>query len=256
LRKSSKTYVLKRKVKQTVLRKYPYVLGVLAIVIVFFFVLLKAFPTLKYNITPFFRVSTIEFKNVFYNNKADLEKITKNYIGKMYWDIDKSKLEKDLCKVSWVQFVKISSVPSNKLTVIVKEKQPAVIYRDKKGKFWIVDEKGNKIVSFTTEFAYRSFPVITCEEKNIPFVVSKLMKLKEKYNNTFYSRLSQVVVKNIDDKWVCFVKGVNGKIYVEPFGFFQNVGAFLKVENMIAHKFKNIDYIDLSINKQIIVKER
>jgi len=256
LRKSSKAYVVKRKIKNTVKRKYPYFLGVLVVVFLFVFTLLKAFPTLKYNITPFFRVSKIEFKNVFYNNVSDLEEIAKHYKGRMYWDIDKNELEESLNKVPWVDFVKISSVPSNKITVIVQEKQPAVIYRDKLGKFWIVDETGKKIVPFTTEFAYRSFPVVTCSEKDLPFVVGKLMKLKDKYFDTFYSRLSQVVVKDIQDKWVCFVRGVSGKIYVEPFGFFQNVGAFLKTEKMIAYKFKNIDYIDLSIKKQIIVKEK
>lgn len=256
MRKSSRTYVAKRKFKQAIKQKYPYFFGFILIVAIGGFTLLKAFPTLKYNITPFFRVSEIEFKNVFYNNINDLEKITKNYKGRMFWDIDKKKFEEDLCTVRWIEYVRISSVPSSKITVIIQEKQPAVIYREKLGKFWIVDEKGKKIVPFTTDFAYRSFPVVSCNENDLPFIVSKLNKIKSKYQDTFYGRLSQVVVKDIEDKWVCFVKGVNGKIYVEPFGFFQNIDSFLKMEKMISQNFGNIDYIDLSIKKQIIVKEK
>ncbi len=214
------------------------------------------FPPLKYYFTDIFRVREFQIRNVYYNNSAELQQALEPYLGKSYWEMDRKAIEKTAEAISWIDSVSVQALPGSRVTIVVKEKQPVALYRTQKGDVWIVDGTGSRIAAFTPDFSYRNFPVIDCDEKELPFIVHKLEKIRTLDNGAFYTRLSELVVQKSNEKWVCYLRDIPWKIYVDPFGSFQNVRQFLRVEKFIKSRYDNVDYIDLSFRREIVVKPK
>ena len=117
-----------------------------------------------------------------------------------------------------------------------------------------MDGAGSLIAPFTPAFSYRNFPIIDCGQDELPFVVRKLEKIRKLDDGTFFMRLSELVVRKNNEKWLCFLRDSSWKIYVDPFGSFQNIRQFLRLEKFIKSRYDNIDYIDLSFRQEIVVK--
>jgi hypothetical protein len=255
-RKSPSSIRLKMRFQQ-ILKKYGgritlYLTGVVVLTILAAWI----FPPLKYYFTDIFRVREFQIQNVYYNNAGELKQALSPYLGKSYWEIDKKAIEKTAEAIPWVDRVTVRALPGSRITIVVQEKQPVALYRTAKGDIWIVDGTGSRIAAFTPAFSYRNFPVISCDEKELPFIVHKLEKIRTQDNGLFYSRLSELVVRKANEKWVCFLRDNPWKIYVDPFGSFQNVRQFLGVEKFIKSRYDNVDYIDLSFRREIVVKPK
>ena len=240
---------------QRMLKKYGaritfYLTGVLVLGILAAWI----FPPLKYYFTDIFRVKEFQIQNVYYNNPAELQQALAPYVGKSYWEMDRKAIEKTIEAMSWIDSATVRALPGSRVTIVVQEKQPVALYRTRKGNIWIVDGTGSRIAAFTPAFSYRNFPIIDCDEKELPFVVRKLEKIQTLDNGIFYTRLSELVVQKANQKWVCFLRDTPWKIYVDPFGSFQNVRQFLRVEKFIKSRYDNVDYIDLSFRREIVVK--
>ena len=211
------------------------------------------FPPLKYYVTDLFKVRGIQYQNVYYNNTAELDDAASPFLGATFWNLDRDQLAAAMENVSWVERVQISALPGHTLTIVVTEKQPVAIFRDTDGELWIVDSNGFSIARFTPAFSYRNFPLITCPDDHLPFVVRKIERLSEGRNSVFLTRLSEVVVRDVNRKWECFLRDVPWEVYVDPFGTFRNVERFLRVEKFIRARYDSIGYVDLSFHDQIIV---
>jgi len=212
------------------------------------------FPPLKYYVTDLFKVRDVTFQNVYYNSITELEDVARPFLGVTFWRLDREKLAEALEAIPWVKHARVSSLPGQSLTVVVEEKQPVAIYRDGEGRLWIVDGTGYRIARFTPEFAYRNFPIITCPETHLEFVVSRLERLNAGSRGIFSARLSEIVVQDVNRKWECFLRDVPWMVYVDPFGTFRNVDRFLRVEKFIRARYDSIGYVDLSFQDQIIVR--
>lgn len=212
------------------------------------------FPPLKYYVTDMFRVRAVQFQNVYYNNTVELDEVTRPFLGTTFWTLDREGLGEALKSVAWVEDVQVSSLPGQTLTVVINEKQPVAIYRDTDGALWIVDGSGTRIAGFTPEFSYRNFPLISCPEEHLGFVVRKIERLTGRYGTLFLTRLSEVVVADVNRKWACYLRDVPWTVYVDPFGTFRNVDRFLRVEKFIRARYDSIGYVDLSFQDQIIVR--
>ncbi len=212
------------------------------------------FPPLKYYVTDLFRVQSFQFENVYYNDTAELSRVSEPFRGRVFWQLDRDELASTLEAVPWVESARVSSMPGNRITVMIREKQPVAIYRADGGELWIVDRDGSRIARFTPAFSYRNFPVISCDPDILPFVVRKLERAALSTDGRFKSRLSEIVVRARNEKWVCFLRDVPWKVYVDPFGTFRNVRSFLRVEKFIRARYDRIEYVDLSFQGQIIVK--
>lgn len=214
------------------------------------------FPPLKYYFVDMFRVKEFRFQNVYYNNEKELERTVSPFVGRPYWQIDRDAVKQALEAVPWVAHATLGGLPGSRITVMIEEKQPVAIYRDRNGKLWIVNKNGDRITAFTPDFAYRNFPIIDCRSSDLSYAVHKLEKIRTLFRNTFYTRLSEIVITSEDEKWLCFLRDVPWKIYLDPFGSFQNVEQFLEVEKFIKSRYNNVDYIDLSFRRQIVVKPK
>ncbi|RLE16195.1 MAG: hypothetical protein DRJ14_09000 [Acidobacteria bacterium] len=212
------------------------------------------FPPLKYYFTDIFRVREFQIQNVYYNNPAELQEALAPYLGKSYWEMNKKDIEKTAEAIPWVDSALVRALPGSRVTIVVQEKQPVALYRTVKGDVWIVDASGSRIAAFTPAFSYRNFPIIDCDEKELPFIVGKLEKMRTLDDGVFYTRLSELVARKANEKWVCFLRDTPWKIYVDPFGSFKNVRQFLRVEKFIKSRYDNVDYIDLSFRHEIVVK--
>ncbi len=255
-RKSPLTIRFKMRL-QRMLKKYGgrialYLTGVLVLGVLAAWI----FPPLKYYFTDIFRVKEFQIQNVYYNNSVELQQALAPFVGKSYWEMDSKEIEKTIEDVSWVDSATVRALPGSRVTIVVYEKQPVALYRTRKGGLWIVDGTGSRIAAFTPAFSYRNFPIIDCDEKELPFIVSKLEKIQMLDNGVFYTRLSELVVEKANEKWVCFLRDTPWKIYVDPFGSFQNVRQFLRVEKFIKSRYDKVDYIDLSFRREIVVKPK
>ncbi len=221
------------------------VLGILAVWI---------FPPLKYYFTDIFRVRAFQIENVYYNNPDELRQALSPYLGESYWRLNRKAIRETAESLPWVKSVSIRALPGKKVSIVVQEKQPVALYRTRKGDIWIVDGSGTMIAPFTPAFSYRNFPIIDCSPEKLPFVVRKLAKIRTLDDGIFYTRLSELIIRKNSEKWLCFLRDIPWKIYVDPFGSFQNVRQFLRLEKFIKSRYDNIDYIDLSFRREIIVK--
>ena len=238
-----------------ILRQYGgrialYVMGILVVIGCSVWL----FPPLKYYATDLFRVQSFQFENVYYNNTAELDRVSEPFRGRVFWKLNRDELASTLQAVPWVESAQVSSMPGNRVTVVIREKQPVAIYRTDEGDLWIVDRDGSRIAKFTQAFSYRNFPLVSCDPDMLPFVVRKLERISVSTGGRFKRRLSELVVHAKNEKWECFLRDVPWTVYVDPFGTFRNVAQFLRVEKFIRARYDRIEYVDLSFQGQIIVK--
>ncbi len=227
--------------------------------LIMFFITMAIFPPLKNFVFSMFIVESIRVEGVEYNDVSDLENALEIYKGMVNWNIDREELKNHLkTRFKWIKRVAISNIPSKTLVLYIEEHEPIVFYRNKKGELWIVGENG-KVLNryYAKKFGYLYLPILQCDEKYIGYVVSRLQALKERKNgDDFFGNISEIVVKDQDSKWVIFLKNFKARIFVDPFGQFKNIEAFLKLKNRIIEDVGIIEYVDISFTNQIIVKKR
>ena len=227
-------------------------------VVILFSISMVVFPPLKNFVFGMFIVDNIKVEGVEYNDSSDLKKALEIYKGRVNWSIDRKEMKEYLKKrFKWIKSIAISNFPSRTLVLYVEEQEPVLFYRNKKGELMIIGENGEILNKYyAKKFGYLYLPILECDKKYIPYVVEKIKVLKEKkYGEDFFKDISEIVVKNMDSKWTVFLKNFKAKIYVDPFGEFKNIEAFLRMRSRLLDDVGKIDYVDISFTNQIIVKK-
>ncbi|BBB32798.1 hypothetical protein TTHT_1281 [Thermotomaculum hydrothermale] len=255
---SKVTKKLRFRFKRFIREKGKSLLISFATVIVIFSLSMIVFPPLKDFIFGIFVIENIKIEGVEYNDAEDLKNALEIYKGRVNWSIDREELKHYLkSRFKWIKSVAISNFPSKTLVLYIEEQEPIVFYRNKKGILWIVGENGEILNRYyAKKFGYLYLPIIQCDKDYIPYVVSKLKMLRNRKDGSdFLKDTSEIVVKDRDSKWVVFLKNFKARVYVDPFGQFKNIEAFLRMENRLIEDLGKIDYVDISFNNQLIVKK-
>ncbi len=253
----SPLYRVKFKTKRFFKKRLKTFLTAMAATILLFAVSLVFFPPLKSWIWGMFVVDKISVEGVQYYDPEDVLKALSMFKGKVNWEIDRDYVKTVLKKrFKWIESVSVSNFPSSTLVVIVKEQKPLAFYKDKFGELWIMGKNGEVITRFKSrKFGYLYLPIVSCKKRDIPYVAERLGLYRRtgKYQD-FFLKISEIVVRDKDEKWTVYLNDFNAKIYLDPFGSFKNVEVFEKIKSHLATNYEKIDYVDLSFNKQIIVK--
>ncbi len=227
--------------------------------IAIFLLSMAVFPPLKNLAFTLFTVEHFRIEGVEYNDKVDLLKVLERYKGEVNWKIDRENLKHTLkSRFKWIKSVAISNFPSKTLVLYIEEEEPDVFFRDKDGFLWVIGENGEVLTRYSSKkFGYLYLPIISCEKTYIPYVVSKLKRLKTVPKGMdFLSLISEIIVKDSDSKWIIYLRGYKAKVYTDPFGQFKNISEFLQMAKRFEETFGDIDYIDLSFTNRIIVKKK
>ena len=250
---------LRFKTKRFIREKGKSVLTFFLGVILLFSLSMIVFPPLKDFIFGMFVVEKIKVEGVDYNDVSDLKRSLEMYKGRVNWSIDRKELELYLKKqFKWVKSLSISTFPSKTLVIYIEEEEPVVFYRDKLGQLWIVGENGEILNKYRSKkFGYLYLPILECDRKFIPYAVSKIRFLrKNRIGEKFFKDISEIIIKDKDSKWSLFLKNFKARVYVDPFGQFNNIDSFLRMKNRLIDDVGRIDYVDISFKNQLIVKKR
>ncbi len=246
------------KIKRFLREKGKSIVTFFLTVVILFSLSMIVFPPLKNFVFGMFIVENIKVEGVEYNDASDIEQALEIYKGRVNWSIDRGELKRYLKQqFKWIKAVAISNIPSKTLVLYIEEQEPMVFYRNVRGELWIVGENGEVLNKYySKKFGYLYLPILQCDKKYIPYVVSRLKILKEeKEGEDFFKDISEIIVGDRDSKWVIFLKNFKAKIYVDPFGQFKNIDSFLRMKNRLVDDVGKIDYVDISFNNQIIVKK-
>ncbi len=249
---------LRFKIKRFIREKGKSIVAFFIGVVLLFSLSMVVFPPLKDFIFGMFVVEKIKVEGVDYNDVSDLKRSLGIYKGRVNWSIDRKELECYIKKqFKWVKSLSISTFPSKTLVIYIEEEEPEVFYRDKSGQLWIVGENGEILNKYRSKkFGYLYLPILECDRKFIPYAVSKIRFLrKNRIGENFFKDISEIIVKDKDSKWSLFLKNFKAKVYVDPFGQFNNIDSFLRMKNRLIDDVGRIDYVDISFKNQIIVKQ-
>ena len=227
-------------------------------VVILFSISMVVFPPLKNFVFGMFIVDNIKVEGVEYNDSSDLKMALEIYKGRVNWSIDRKEMKEYLKKrFKWIKSIAISNFPSRTLVLYIEEQEPILFFRNKRGELFIVGENGEILNKYyAKKFGYLYLPILECDKKYIPYVVEKIKTLKEKkYGEVFFKDISEIIVKDLNSKWTVFLKNFKAKIYVDPFGEFKNIEAFLRMRSRLIDDVGKIDYVDISFANQIIVKK-
>ena len=218
-------------------------------------VCITIFGTIKYlDKINLYKINTFEISGIQFIEESEIQNILNKTIENSSYNINIKEIQNILNKHSYINKSKVYSVLPSKIVVSINEIIPIAIYEDNNEIFFL-DKESNKIQANYKSINYYSVPVITNINNQINFKnISNILNTIKNNNQKFYSSINELI---IDDD-ILLMKIQNGtKIYLKKNKEMNNTIKLLSFLNTIKNNKKITDYkyVDLTIPKQIIVKE-
>ena len=201
-----------------------------------------------------YKINTFEISGNQFIEESEIQNILNKTIKNSSYNINIKEIQNILNKHSYINKSKVYSVLPSKIVVSINEIIPIAIYEDNNEIFFL-DKESNKIQANYKSINYYSVPVITNINNQINFKnISNILNTIKNNNQKFYSSINELI---IDDD-ILLMKIQNGtKIYLKKNKEMNNTIKLLSFLNTIKNNKKITDYkyVDLTVPKQIIVKE-
>ena len=201
-----------------------------------------------------YKINTFEINGNKFLEKNEIKNIVQKSVGNLSYNLDINKIQKTLNNHSYISESKVYSVLPSKIVITINEITPLAIYENNTEIFFL-DKNLNKIQANHKSINYYSVPVITSLTKQINYKgIGNILTILKNKNQKFYSSINELIIK--ED--IILIKIRNGtKIYIKRSKEINNTIKLLSFLNTIKNNKEITDYkyVDLTIPKQIIVKE-
>ena len=201
-----------------------------------------------------YEINTFEINGNKFLEKNEIKTIVQKSVKNLSYNLDISEIQKSLNNHSYINESKVYSVLPSKIVITINEIIPIAIYENNNEIFFL-DKNLNKIQANNKSINYYSVPVITTLTNQINYKgISNILTILKNKNQKFYSSINELIIK--ED--IILIKIQNGtKIYIKKNKEINNTIKLLSFLNTIKNNKEITDYkyVDLTIPKQIIVKE-
>ena len=200
-----------------------------------------------------FQLKTINISGNNFVENNNIKNILKEYENSKINNIELKKLEQSLNNHSYIKASKIYKVLPNIITVEIKEVSPIALFEDNK-KYYFLDEEGNNIKANIDAINYFSVPIISDKSSDMKNNIVDILNIIKTKNTKFYNIVNEIKIQNE----TILLEIENGtKIKINQSYNYNDIYKLLSFLETIKNN-KNITdykYVDLTIPKQIIVKE-
>ena len=200
-----------------------------------------------------FQLKTINISGNNFVENNNIKNILKEYENSKINNIELKKLEQSLNNHSYIKASKIYKILPNIITVEIKEVSPIALFEDNK-KYYFLDEEGNNIKANIDAINYFSVPIISDKSSDMKNNIVDILNIIKTKNTKFYNIVNEIKIQNE----TILLEIENGtKIKINQSYNYNDIYKLLSFLETIKNN-KNITdykYVDLTIPKQIIVKE-
>jgi len=201
-----------------------------------------------------YKISTYEIKGNNFIEKEAIKTIIQGSIKNLSYNLDINEIQKTLNNHPYISESKVYSILPSKIVILINEIIPLAIYENNNNIFFL-DKDLNKIQANYKSINYFSVPIITNMNNQTSHKdIGNILTIIKNKNQKFYSSINELIIK--DD--VILIKIQNGtKVYIKKNKEVNNTIKLLSFLNTIKNNKEITDYkyVDLTIPKQIIVKE-
>ena len=201
-----------------------------------------------------YQIKTFEISGNKFIEKNEIKNIVQESIENLSYNLDINKIQESLNKHSYINNSKIYSKLPSKIIIEINEIIPLAMYQNNNDIFFL-DKNLNKIQANYKSINYYSVPVITnINYQNNYKDIGDILRMLKNENQKFYSSINELII-NED---IILIKIQNGtKIYIKKNKEINNKIKLLSFLKTIKNNKEITDYkyVDLTIPKQIIVKE-
>ena len=223
--------------------------------ILFFIISISIFGIVNYlDKINLYEIKTFEINGNKFIGKNEIKDIVQKSVENLSYNLDINKIQESLNNHSYINNSKVYSKLPSKIIIEINEITPLAIYENNNDIFFL-DKNLDKIQANHNSINYYSVPVITnIKNQNNYKDIGNILTILKKENQKFYSSINELIIK--ED--IILIKIQNGtKIYIKRNKEINNTIKLLSFLNTIKNNKEITDYkyVDLTIPKQIIVKE-
>ena len=196
--------------------------------------------------------------NEFVYESTISETIQPYIIGSVF-EIDLDGIQSAVSEIKFIETVQISRVLPNTLVLQVVERSPLLLININEENF-LLDKKGELLKAGNRSIGYFPVPLITIpsefeSELTTTENISNFFDFILKSYPGFYNNLSEVKIQ--DDQWI-FYSDHKTRIYVRPEKLLTQFTVLKHFERTVypQRKIRDYSYIDLTIENQVVVKEK
>ncbi|HEX9984382.1 MAG TPA: FtsQ-type POTRA domain-containing protein [Thermoanaerobaculia bacterium] len=138
-----------------------------------------------------FAVRTIEIEGAVHSSRAEVDAITKRYVGLNLFKMDIARVQQDMGGLAWVRRIEIEKKLPDVLRIKITERNPVALVLNGE-RIHYVDERGVAFAELAPEVGDDDLPIITgATGAELARSVNFLRELKQK-DAEVYSRISEV----------------------------------------------------------------
>ena len=229
------------------MKKINIILSITTTIIFSFLIYTYALKIELYN------VKNIKINGTRFIMKNEIHSMIAHYKNDKINSLEIKEIQGTINMHPYIKASKIYKILPNTIIINIKEVVPIALFEDK-GKYYFLDSKLNKIQSNINSINYYSVPIVSNKIKNdFSNIVQTINQIRKK-NMKFYNTINEIVI--LEDI-ILFSLNKGTKIKINRTNEYNNTIKLLSFLETIKNN-KNITdykYVDLTIPKQIIVKE-
>ncbi len=203
--------------------------------------------------TNLFKLKKINISGNNFLNEDKIKNILEEYKNTTLINLEIKKIEQSLNNHSYIRASKIYKILPNIISVEVKEITPIALFEDNKT-YYFLDQKGNNIKANIDAINYFSVPIISNNSSDIKNTLVDILNVIKSKDIKFYNIINEIKVQN-EMIFLEIDKGT--KIKINKSSSCNDIYKLLSFLKTIKNNKDITDYkyVDLTIPKQIIVKE-
>ena len=203
--------------------------------------------------TDLFKLKKINISGNNFLKENNIKNILEEYKNTKLINLEIKKIEQSLNDHSYIRASKIYKILPNIISVEIKEITPIALFEDNKT-YYFLDQKGNNIKANIDAINYFSVPIISNNSSDIKMGLVDILNIIKSNNIKFYNIINEIKVQN-EMIFLEIDKGT--KIKINKSSNYNDIYKLLSFLRTIKNNKDITDYkyVDLTIPKQIIVKE-
>lgn len=224
---------------------------------IFIWITIIYYHYLYINIVNPFKIETIKISGNKFIHLEDIDNSINDLIyNKNLLNVEFEKIQKKISEIKFINSVKIYHEIPSTIKIDIIEKKPIALINDKKNNYFIDNNKDVIKADIKSINYFVDTPIISTKNKNFDIALSKNLVLSI-YNSNFnlYKQLNEIIYQDNDIR-LFFNNNTEVKFKISNYK-----NGLIKLFSFVkqispAEKLEKYEYIDLSINNQVIVKEK
>jgi cell division septal protein FtsQ len=201
-----------------------------------------------------FAVRSVELAGVKHTLPADLDRVTKGYLGANLFSLDIARVEGELRKLPWVERVAIEKKLPSTLKITLLERQPVAL-ATVNGVPRYVDQRGIAFADLSPAVGNPDLPLITEAQPHQILGCVRLLLALHKSDPALYSRISEISPDG-ETAFRIFDRDLKTFLYLEGSTAATKWRALYAIAEADGYRRVPAEYVDLRFANRIIVKPR